>query len=80
MRDGHVVGYVGHGALDPLPRARAAIFAIRSAGGATLYVAGVDARAATSAADALAAHPAIARHRYAVALDAGGHVIAQVRG
>jgi Domain of unknown function (DUF4430) len=80
MRDGQVVGYVGGGKLSPLPAARAAIFAIRTGGGATLYVAGVDARAATAAARELAAHPGITRHRYAIALDAIGHVVAQVRG
>ena len=80
MRDGQVVGYVGGGKLAPLPAARAAIFAIRTGGGATLYVAGVDARAATAAARELAAHPGITRHRYAIALDATGHVVAQVRG
>jgi hypothetical protein len=80
MRDGHVVGYVGSGTLAPLAGARAAVFAIRSGGGATLYVAGVDAAAATTAASELATHPAIARHRYAIALDAKGHVVAQVRG
>jgi hypothetical protein len=80
MRDGRVVGYVGDGSLSPLPAARAAIFAIRTSGGATLYVAGVDARAATRAARELAAHPGIAHHRYAIALDAMGHVVPQVRG
>jgi hypothetical protein len=80
MRDGHVVGYAGKGTLAPLPGARAAIFAIRSGGGATLYVAGVDAAAATAAASELATDPAIAQHRYAIALDAKGHVVAQVRG
>ena len=80
MRDGQVVGYVGGGKLAPLPRARAAIFAVRARGGATLYVAGVDARAATSAASALARDPGLVRHRYAVALDAQGHAVAQVRG
>jgi hypothetical protein len=80
MRDGQVVGYVGGGRLAPLPAARAAIFAIRTGGGATLYVAGVDTRAATAAARELAAHPGITRHRYAIALDATGHVVAQVQG
>jgi hypothetical protein len=80
MRDGEVVGYAGNGTLRSLPGARAAIFAIRTGGGATLYVAGVDAGAATVAADALAAHPAITHDRYALALDAKGHVVAQVRG
>jgi hypothetical protein len=80
MRDGRVVGYVGGGELAPLARARAAIFAIRAGGGATLYVTGVDAQDATRAASELAAHPAIAHHRYAIALDAAGHVVAQVRG
>lgn len=80
MRNGHVIGYAGGGKLLPLPGARAAIFAIRTSGGATLYVTGVDAGAATNAATELATHPAIARHRYALALDAKGHVVAQVRG
>jgi hypothetical protein len=80
MRDGHVVGYVGHGELAALPDARAAVFAIRTGGGATLYVAGVDAPAATMAASELARHPGIADRRYALALDANGHVVAQVRG
>jgi hypothetical protein len=80
MRDGQVVGYAGGGKLAPLPAARAAIFAIRAGGGATLYVAGVDGRAATAAARELAAHPGITRHRYAIALDATGHVVAQVHG
>jgi Domain of unknown function (DUF4430) len=80
MRNGRVIGYVGGGKLLPLPSARAAIFAIRTSGGATLYVTGVDAGAATRAATELATHPAIAQHRYAIALDAKGHVVAQVRG
>jgi hypothetical protein len=80
MRDGHVVGYVGHGQLAALPDARAAVFAIRTGGGATLYVAGVDAPAATMAASELARHPGIADRRYALALDANGHIVAQVRG
>jgi hypothetical protein len=75
MRAGAVVSYAGHGKLDPLPAGRAAIFAIRSNGGATLYVAGVDAADATTAANALAAHPTLARDHYAVALGAGGRVI-----
>jgi hypothetical protein len=75
LRAGVVIGYAGHGALDPLPRARAAVFAIRAGGGATLYVAGVDAAAATAAADALARDPSLARDRYAMALDASGHVV-----
>jgi hypothetical protein len=80
MRAGRVVGYVGGGALAPLPTARAAVFAVRSSGGATLYVTGVDASAASAAAAALAAHPSHAHHRYAIALDANGHAVAQVRG
>jgi hypothetical protein len=80
MRAGRVTGYIGHGTLATLPAARAAIFAIRAGGGATLYVAGVDAKAATSAASALARNPSLARNRYAVALDAEGHVVPQVRG
>jgi hypothetical protein len=75
MRAGRVVGYVGHGTLDPLATARAAIFAIRARGGATLYVSGVDAAAATAAAAALARDPSLARDRYAMALDARGHVV-----
>ena len=75
VRDGHVVGYAGQGMLAPIPTARAAIFAIRANGGATLFVAGVDAAAARAAAAALAAHPAIAQHRYAIALDARGRVV-----
>jgi hypothetical protein len=43
-------------------------------------VTGVDASAASSAATELAAHPTLVRRRYAVALDANGHVVAQVRG
>ena len=80
MRDGQVVGYVGHGTLAPLGRARVAIFAIRAGAGATLYVSGVSAADASRAAGELAAHPAIVRHRYAVALDANGRVVPQVRG
>jgi hypothetical protein len=80
VREGRVVGYTGNGTLAPLPGARAAVFAIRSSGGATLYVAGVDAASASAAAAELAAHPSIVRRRYAVALDAKGHVVAQVRG
>jgi hypothetical protein len=80
IRDGQVVGYAGRGKLALLPAARAAVFAIRTGGGATLYVAGVDARAALAAAQTLAAHPAITRHRYALALDATGHDVTQVRG
>jgi hypothetical protein len=80
MRGGHVVGYVGGGTLVPLPTARAAIFAVRTGGGATLFVAGVDEGAATNAASELATHPAIAQQRYAIALDAKGRVVAQVRG
>jgi hypothetical protein len=80
VRGGRVVGYTGNGTLAPLPAARAAVFAIRSSGGATLYVAGVDAASASAAAAELAAHPSIVRRRYAVALDAKGHVVAQVRG
>jgi hypothetical protein len=76
---GRVVGYVGRGTLAPMPSARAAIFAIRTSGGATLYVAGVDAKAAASAASELARRPALAHDRYAVALDAKGHVLPQVR-
>jgi hypothetical protein len=80
VREGRVVGYTGNGTLAPLPAGRAAVFAIRSSGGATLYVAGVDAASASAAAAELAAHPSIVRRRYAVALDAKGHVVAQVRG
>jgi hypothetical protein len=80
VRDGHVVGYAGQGMLAPIPTARAAIFAIRANGGATLYVAGVDAAAARAAAAALAAHPTIAQHHYAMALDARGRVVGQVGG
>ena len=80
VRDGHVVGYAGQGMLAPIPTARAAIFAIRANGGATLFVAGVDAAAARAAAAALAAHPAIAQHHYAMALDARGRVVGQVGG
>ncbi|MEO9174380.1 MAG: DUF4430 domain-containing protein, partial [Gaiellales bacterium] len=75
VRAGAVVSYAGHGKLDPLPAARAAIFAIRANGGATLYVAGIDASAATAAANALAARPGLAHDRYAVALGARGQVI-----
>ncbi|HEY1480506.1 MAG TPA: DUF4430 domain-containing protein [Gaiellales bacterium] len=75
MRAGRVVGYVGHRTLVALPTARAAIFAIRTGGGATLYVAGVDAAAARDAARSLALHPALVRDRYAVALDARGRVV-----
>jgi hypothetical protein len=80
MRGGHVVGYVGGGKLDPLPRARAAIFAIRADGGATLYVSGVDSASAIAAARVLAVHPSIVAHRYAVALDAHGRVVSPEHG
>jgi hypothetical protein len=80
LRAGHVVGYVGHGELDPMPTARAAIFAIRADGGATLYVAGVDSAAASAAATELALHPSIVAHRYAVALDAHGRVVSPEHG
>jgi hypothetical protein len=79
LRAGQVVSYIGHGKLDPLPAARAAVFAIRANGGATLFVAGVDAASARTAATALAAHPALARDRYAVALDGHGRVISSGR-
>jgi hypothetical protein len=79
MRDGRVVGYVGAGTLAPLAGASAAIFAVRTSGGATLYVSGIDAAAATHAASALAARPGIARNRYAVALDASGRPVPQGR-
>jgi Domain of unknown function (DUF4430) len=80
VRDGNVVAYAGGGMLAPVPTARAAIFAIRANGGATLFVAGVDGAAAQTAATALATHPAIAQHRYAIALDARGQVVGQVGG
>jgi Domain of unknown function (DUF4430) len=80
VRDGQVLAYAGQGMLAPVPTARAAIFAIRANGGATLFVAGVDAAAARTAATALATHPAIAQHRYAIALDARGRVVGQVGG
>jgi Domain of unknown function (DUF4430) len=79
LRSGRVVSYVGHGTLDPLPTARAAIFAIRANGGATLFVAGVDARDAATAATAIARRPSLAHDRYAVALDARGRVVASGR-
>lgn len=75
VRAGRIVSYVGNGTLAPLAGARAAIFAIRANGGATLFVAGVDAAAASAAALALARDPQIVRDRYSVALDGHGHVV-----
>jgi uncharacterized protein DUF4430 len=75
MRAGTVVGFTGHGGLQPVPGARAAVFAVRSDGGATLYVAGTTPAAARAAAAAIARRPSLLADRYAVALGAGADAL-----
>lgn len=77
IEDGAVTALAPDGGpRAPVPGARALVAAVPTgadpADGVTVVVAGLDEQAASAAAQAVAADPAMLRHRYALALDGAG--------